>query len=70
MQEYWQRAFPAERIARTRSHGRNDSGVFQDIVGKGKDEIGETDEIGCKLDIEFGFCYRCHEKPLRLKAGE
>ena len=70
MQEYQERTFPAERIVRTRSRSRNNSGVYQDLVGKGKNEIGKTDDIGvCKLLREFGFYYRCHEKPLWLKAG-
>lgn len=44
--------------------------MYQNLVGKGKNEIGETDDIGvCKLGRKFGFYYRCHEKPLRLKAG-
>ena len=64
-------SIPAERVVRTRSNGRNNSGVYQDIVGKRKKEIGETNDIGvCKLGKEFGFYYRCHEKLLRLKAGE
>lgn len=41
-QEQQERTFLAERIARTRSCGRSD-GVFWSIVGKEKNEIGETD---------------------------
>lgn len=72
MQEYQERTFPAGRISRTRSCSRNDSGVYQvyqDLWVRGRMRLERQMTEGvCKLLGEFGFYYRCHEKPLWLKA--